>query len=631
METVEEIKRREGEVHHGDYSEHAHDDHHGNFWTTYVFSQDHKMIGKQFLITGIFWAIIGGALSILFRLQLGFPDMDLTWLQPILGEWIVDGKLDQEFYLALVTMHGTIMVFFVLTAGLSGTFSNYLIPLQIGARDMASGFMNMLSYWFFFASGVVMFISLFLDTGPAGGGWTVYPPLSALPQAISGSGMGMTLWLVSMSLFIVSSLLGGINYITTVINLRTKGLSFSKLPLTIWAFFITAIIGLLSFPVLFAAALLLIFDRSFGTSFYLSDIYIGGEALPNIGGSPILYQHLFWFLGHPEVYIVLLPALGITSEIISTNSRKPIFGYKAMILSMVAIAFLSFIVWAHHMFVSGMNPFLGSIFMLLTLIIAVPSGVKVFNYLTTLWKGNIRFTPAMLFSIGLVSFFISGGLTGIFLGNSAIDITLHDTYFVVAHFHLVMGSASFFGLLAGVYHWFPKMFGRMMDERLGYVHFWLTFVGVYFVFFPLHYIGIAGFPRRYYSFTSFDAFQGFADLNMFVSIAAIITFAAQFLFLFNFFYSIYRGRKAPQNPWDSNTLEWTADKGSVHGNWSGDLPTVYRWPYDYSKPGSESDFIPQTVPYSETPESNLPEENMLVKLESEDKEGASSVVNETKV
>ncbi len=527
-----------------------HDEHHEpSFIEKYIFSTDHKTIGKQFLITGILWAVIGGGLSVIFRLQLGFPDMDLEWLRPLLGKWITEGgKLDSEFYLSLVTMHGTIMVFFVLTAGLSGTFSNYLIPLQIGARDMASGFMNMLSYWFFFLSSVVMFISLFLETGPASGGWTVYPPLSALPQAISGSGTGMTMWLVAMVFFIASTLLGGINYITTVINLRTEGMSFSRLPLTIWAFFITAVIGLLSFPVLVAAALLLVFDRSFGTSFYLSEIYIAGEALPNQGGSPILYQHLFWFLGHPEVYIVLLPALGITSEIIATNSRKPIFGYRAMIGSMLAIAFLSFIVWAHHMFVTGMNPFLGSIFMFLTLIIAVPSAVKAFNYITTLWRGNIVFTPAMLFSIGLVSFFISGGLTGIFLGNSALDINLHDTYFVVAHFHLVMGSASFFGLLAGVYHWFPKMFGRMMDEKLGYIHFWLTFVGVYLVFFPLHYIGIAGFPRRYYSWTNFDAFNSFTDLNSFVSVAAIVTFAAQFIFLFNFFYSIFKGRKAPTKP-----------------------------------------------------------------------------------
>ena len=595
---------------------HDHHEHHDNFITKYIFTQDHKMIGKQFLVTGIFWAIIGGLLSLVFRLQLGFPDMDLEWLRPFLGGWITpDGKLDPDFYLALVTMHGTIMVFFVLTAGLSGTFSNFLIPLQIGARDMASGFMNMLSYWFFFLSGVIMFISLFIESGPASGGWVVYPPLSALEQAMPGSGLGMTLWLIAMTFFIVSSLLGGINYITTVINLRTKGMSFSRLPLTIWAFFLTAVIGLLSFPVLFSAALLLVFDRSFGTSFYLSDIYIGGEALPNTGGSPVLYQHLFWFLGHPEVYIVLLPALGITSEIIATNSRKPIFGYKAMIISMLGITILSFVVWAHHMFVSGLNPFLGSIFMFLTLIIAIPSAVKVFNYLTTLWRGNLIFTPGMLFSIGLVSFFISGGLTGIFLGNSAIDIQLHDTYFVVAHFHLVMGSASFFGLMAGVYHWFPKMFGRMMDARLGYIHFWATFIGVYLVFFPMHYIGIAGFPRRYYSWTGFEFSNMYTDLNMFVSVAAILTFGAQLIFLFNFFYSMYRGRVASLNPWRSNTLEWTTPLHPGHGNWPGEIPAVYRWPYDYSKPGASEDFIPQTVPLSATPESNLPHEQELVKLE----------------
>jgi cytochrome c oxidase subunit 1 len=457
-----------------------------------------------------------------------------------------------------------------------------------------------------------MFVSLFIETGPASAGWVVYPPLSALPQAMSGSGLGMTMWLVGMALFIASTLLGGINYIATVINLRTKGMSFTKMPLTIWSFLLTAIIGLLSFPVLLAAALLLIFDRSFGTSFYLSEIFINGEALPNIGGSPILYQHLFWFLGHPEVYIVILPALGITSEVIATNSRKPIFGYRAMIGSMMAITFLSFIVWAHHMFVSGMNPFLGSVFMLLTLIIAVPSAVKVFNYLTTLWKGNIVFTPAMLFSIGLVSFFISGGLTGIFLGNSAIDIQLHDTYFVVAHFHLVMGSAAFFGLMAGVYHWFPKMFGRMMDAKMGYVHFWFTFIGIYLVFFPMHYIGIAGFPRRYYSFTNFDAFSMFTDLNSFISIAAILTFTAQIIFLFNFFYSMFRGRLAPANPWGSNTLEWTTPRFPKHGNWPGEIPHVHRWPYDYSKPGAQEDFIPQNVPLSETRESNLPHENDLI-------------------
>lgn len=597
---------------------HEEEHHHGNFITTYIFSTDHKMIAKQYLLTGILWAFIGGLLSILFRLQLGFPGMDMTFLKPLLGGWINDtGNLDPSFYLALVTMHGTIMVFFVLTAGLSGTFSNYLIPLQIGARDMASGFMNMLSYHLFFLASIIMLYSLFIETGPAGGGWTVYPPLSALPQAIPGSGLGMTLWLVSMVFFIASQLLGGINYISTVINLRSQGMSFSRLPLTIWSFFLTAIIGLLAFPVLFAGALLLVFDRSFGTSFYLSEIYIAGEALPHVGGSPLLYQHLFWFLGHPEVYIVLLPALGITSEIIATNARKPIFGYRAMVGSMIGIVILSFVVWAHHMFVSGMNPFLGSIFMFLTLIIAVPSAVKVFNYLTTLWKGNIVFTTAMMFSIGLVSLFISGGITGIFLGNSAIDIQLHDTYFVVAHFHLVMGSVSFFGLMAGVYHWYPKMYGRMMDKTLGYIHFWATFVGVYLVFFPMHYIGIAGFPRRYYSFSTFDPFGAFVDMNIFISIAAILTFGAQAVFAFNFFYSMYRGRLAPANPWRSNTLEWSTPRFPGHGNWPGAIPMVYRWPYDYSKPGAKEDFIPQYVPFSATPESNLPHEEDITGIEKE--------------
>ncbi len=609
-------------THVNEHLSHIHDshddhDHHELPWIRkYIFSEDHKIIAKQYLLTGIFWAIIGGGLSILFRLQLGFPDADLTWLKPLLGNWIgSDGKLDAEFFLALVTMHGTIMVFFVLTAGLSGTFSNFLIPLQIGARDMASGFMNMLSYWFFFVSGLLMFVSLFLSTGPASGGWTAYPPLNALPQAVLGSGAGMTLWLISMALFIVSSLLGSVNYISTIINLRTKGMSFLRMPLTMWSFLLTAIVGLLAFPVLLSAALLLIFDRSFGTSFFLSDIYIAGQVLPNEGGSPVLFQHLFWFLGHPEVYIVILPALGITSEIISINSRKPIFGYKAMIGSLVAIAFLSFIVWAHHMFVSGMDPFLGTIFMFLTLIIAVPSAVKAFNYITTMWRGNIIFTPAMLFAIGLVSFFISGGLTGIVLGNSAADIQLHDTYFVVAHFHLVMGSAAFFGMIAGIYHWFPKMFGRMMDEKLGYIHFWLSFVGIYLVFFPLHYTGIAGFPRRYYSFTGFEFTQKFTDLNTFVSVAAILTFAAQFIFIFNFFYSIFKGRKAPLNPWNANTLEWTTPINPGHGNWPGEIPTVYRWPYDYSKPGAEEDFIPQHIPYSQTVSSNFPHENDKIKEE----------------
>jgi cytochrome c oxidase subunit I len=576
----------------------AHDaHHHQSFITKYIFSQDHKMISRQFLITGIIWAVVGGLLSVLFRIQLGYPDQTFPILEDILGRWAQGGKLNQEFYYALVTMHGTILVFFVLTAGLSGTFSNYLIPLQIGARDMASPMLNMLSYWFFFAASVVMFSSLFIQTGPAAGGWTIYPPLSALKDAMGGSKTGMDLWLISIALFIISTLLGGLNYISTILNMRTKGMYMTRMPLTIWSFLFTAILGVLTFPVLLSAVVLLLLDRHLGTSFYLSDIVIAGKILPNEGGSPILFQHLFWFLGHPEVYIIALPAMGITSEVISTNARKPIFGYMAMVGSFFAIASLSFLVWAHHMFVSGMNPFLGSFFVLFTLLIAVPSAIKVFNWLTTLWKGNIHFTPAMLFAIGFVSLFISGGLTGIWLGNSALDMHLHDTYFVIAHFHLVMGVASMFGMFAGIYHWFPKMFGRMMNNTLAYLHFWITLIGAYLIFWPMHYEGLAGMPRRYYDFSNWESFKMFNGLNEFISIVAIIVFATQFLFIFNFFHSMYKGRKlteSSKNPWHSTTLEWSTPVNPPHGNWVEEIPEVHRWPYDYGKDGR--DFIPQTEP-----------------------------------
>jgi len=588
------------------FNDHFHEHHHGdkyqtNFIFHYIFSMDHKIIARQFLITGIIWAIIGAAMSVIFRLQLGFPEESLTWIKPFLGKWIVVdpttgiGKLAPEFYYALVTMHGTIIVFFVLTAGLSGTFSNLLIPLQIGARDMASPFMNMLSYWFFFLAGIVMFYSLFLSTGPFSGGWVAYPPLSALPQASSGSGTGMTLWLVSLVLFVVSVLLGGINYITTILNLRTKGMSLWRMPLTIWAFFVTAILGLLSFPVLASGFFMLIFDRSLGTSFFLSDIFIAGQALDRVGGSPILYQHLFWFLGHPEVYIIILPAMGLVSEVMSVHSRKPIFGYRAMVYSIMAIGFLSFIVWAHHMFMAGINPFIANFFVVFTLIIAVPSAVKVFNWITTLYGGNIRLNTPMLFAIGFVSMFISGGLTGIFLGNSAIDIVMHDTYFVVAHFHIVMGVAAFFGMFAGVYHWYPKMYGRFMNETLGKIHFWGTMISAYAIFWPMHYIGMAGVPRRYYSFDTFDAFKHFTDLNKFITIFAIVAFFTQLIFVINFFYSIWYGKKMKtKNPWEANTLEWTTPIEPIHGNWPGNLPTVHRWAYDYNK--DEREFVQQHVP-----------------------------------
>lgn len=589
--------------HHDDH-EHGHHHHKETWVSKWLFSTDHKMISKQYLVTGLIMGIIGIAMSLLFRLQLAWPGESFWIFDAILGSWATDGVLNPDKYLALVTIHGTIMVFFVLTAGLSGTFSNLLIPLQIGARDMASGFLNMVSYWLFFISSVVMIASLFVESGPASAGWTIYPPLSALEQAIPGSGMGMTLWLVSMAIFIASSLLGSLNYIVTVINLRTRGMSMTRLPLTIWAFFVTAIIGVVSFPVLLSAALMLIMDRSFGTSFFLSDIYISGEVLGYQGGSPVLFEHLFWFLGHPEVYIVLLPALGITSEIISTNARKPIFGYRAMVASILAIAFLSTIVWGHHMFISGMNPFLGSVFTFTTLLIAIPSAVKAFNYITTLWRGNLQMNPAMLCSIGLVSTFISGGLTGIILGDSTLDINVHDTYFVVAHFHLVMGISALYGLFAGVYHWFPKMYGRLMNKNLGYAHFWITAIGAYGVFFPMHFIGLAGLPRRYYTNTAFPFFDDLQDTNVLITVFALMTGAAQLIFLYNFFHSMYYGKVTPKNPWSSNTLEWTTELKHIHGNWDGPIPTVYRWPYDYSKTNESGDeyvipgqdFVPQHIP-----------------------------------
>ena len=579
-----------------DKDHHAHH-HKETFITKYIFSQDHKMIAKQYLFTGVFFmGIIGILMSALMRMQIAWPEEPNIFFDFLLGKWAPEGVMDADIYLALVTMHGTIMVFFVLTAGLSGTFSNLLIPLQLGARDMASGFLNMVAFWLFFVSTVLMVASIFVEAGPAAAGWTIYPPLSALEMAQPGSGLGMTLWLVSMAFFIASSLLGSLNYIVTVLNLRTKGMSLTRMPLTIWAFFVTAIIGTISFPVLLSAALLLIMDRSFGTSFFLSDIFIQGEVLHYQGGSPVLFEHLFWFLGHPEVYIVLLPALGIASEVIATHARKPIFGYKAMIISILAIAFLSTIVWGHHMFVTGMNPFLGSVFTFTTLLIAIPSAVKAFNYITTLWKGNIQFNTPMLFAIGFVSTFITGGLTGIILGDSALDINVHDTYFVVAHFHLVMGISALYGMLAGIYHWYPILFGKMMNKNLGYIHFWVTAISAYGVFFPMHFIGMAGLPRRYYTNSNFPLFDDLADTNQIITMFALMGAAVQLVFLYNFIYNIFYGKKAPQNPWKSTTLEWTASQKHIHGNWQGKSPEVHRWPYDYSKPGYKEDFVPQHIP-----------------------------------
>jgi cytochrome c oxidase subunit 1 len=455
----------------------------------------------------------------------------------------------------------------------------------------------MLSYWFFLSAGVVMLFSFFIQTGPASGGWTAYPPLNGLRNTgvNLGSGLGFDMWALGMTLFIASSLMGALNYITTVLNLRTKGMTMMRLPLSVWALLFTAIVGVLSFPALLAGVVLLEFDRLLDTSFYLNNIIINGQLLGYKGGSPILFEHLFWFLGHPEVYIIILPAMGIVSEVLAVHSRKPIFGYKAMIISLMAILILSFIVWAHHMFVTGLNPNLGAIFTLFTLLIAIPSAIKVFNWIGTIWRGKIRLTAAALFAIGFVSMFISGGLTGIILGNSSIDIQLHDTMFVVAHFHIVMGIAAFFGMFAGVYHWFPRLYGRFMNETLGQIHFYITLIGSYCIFFPMHFM--TGLPRRYYSYANFDTFNNFNNLAAFMSIVAIVVFLAQLLFLVNFFYSIFKGRKLEgeyANPWDSNTLEWTAPVERLHGNWPGDIPEVYRWPYDYSVNGKP--FTPQNVP-----------------------------------
>lgn len=569
-----------------------------SFWTKYIFSQDAKIIGIQYLITSFLMGFLALVLSWLIRLNLGFPGKTFPWLSKLLPYAAKEGVINQEFYLATITIHGIIMIFFFMTAAELGGFGNFLIPLQIGSRDMAFPFLNMLSYWVFLASCVVLIASFFVPGGPAGGGWTLYPPLSVSKEALPGSGLGTTLLLLSLALFIISSTMGTLNYITTVLNLRTKGMTMMRLPLTVWSILVAAIIGLFSFPVLFAAAVLLLLDRHFGTSFFTPYIVVVEKHFVREGGSPILWQHLFWFLGHPEVYIAILPAMGIASEVISTHARKPIFGYLGMVIAICIIGFLSFIVWGHHMFVSGMNPFLGTAFMTTTLLIAVPSAIKTFNWLATLWGGKIRFTTPMLFAIGFLSTFVTGGLTGIFLGNPPVDIPLHDTYFVVAHFHFVMGTSVVMSLFAAVYHWFPKMFGRMMSERLGKLHFWLTFIGVYFVFFPMHYLGFIGVPRRYYAFTEFEFIPQVLvnNINLVISVAAFIVGFAQLIFVFNFVWSLFKGPKADRNPWNANTLEWQAPSPPPHGNWGEELPTVYRWPYDYSVPGVDSDFIPQTVP-----------------------------------
>ncbi|MDR7419554.1 MAG: cbb3-type cytochrome c oxidase subunit I [Armatimonadota bacterium] len=573
-----------------------HEAHADSFIRKYVFSLDHKVIGIQYLFTSLFMALVGGTLAMLIRMQVGWPGTKWGLAAALFPGGFAGGQMKPDFYLAVVTMHGTIMIFFVLTTVLSGGFGNFLIPLQIGARDMAFPWLNMMSYWLLVPAIVVLLTSFFVTGGAAGGGWTAYPPLSAIPHAGPGSGFGQTLWLIALAILIVALLFGSLNYITTILQMRTRGMSMMRLPLTVWGLFITAILMLLSFPVLFAAAIMLLFDRLGGTSFFIpAGVYVGGQVLTHAGGNPLLWQHLFWFLGHPEVYVLILPAMGMVSDIMASEGRKPVFGYTFMVGSIAAIGILSFLVWAHHMYTSGMHPLVAMAFMTTTLAIAVPSAIKTFNWLATLWQARIRFSPQMLFAIGFVSLFVTGGITGIFLAQPPVDVVMHDTYFVVAHFHFVMASAALFGVFAGIYHWFPKMFGRTMNARLGKIHFWLTFVGIYATFFPMHFAGFAGMMRRIYSTQIYAHLQGVGPLNTFISLAAFGLGAAQLLFIYNFLVSLRRGPKAERNPWRATTLEWTAPSPPPHGNFETE-PVVYRWAYDYSVPGAAEDFIPQTAP-----------------------------------
>ena len=565
-----------------------------SFISKYIFSFDHKMIGKQYFTLAMIMGFIGGILAVLIRLQLGFPSKPWPFLENLFPVGMAGGIMTPEFYVSLFTMHGTIMVFFLLSLLPVSGFGNFLIPLQIGARDMAFPFLNMLSFWTVVPGAIIILISFFVEGGAAASGWTAYPPLSAIRSAIPGSGAGQTLWLIGMIFFVASFTMGGLNFVVTILNLRTKGLRMMRLPLTTWAQFVVGILGLLSFPALAAGAILLTFDRSLGTSFFLpAGIFIGDTLMPHEGGTPLLWQHLFWFLGHPEVYIIMLPAMGFTSDVLATFCRRPIFGYRSMVYAIMAIGTLSFLVWGHHMFVSGMSPFLGSLFVVTTLAIAVPSAVKAFNWLFTIAKAKIRFTTASLFALAVVSLFVTGGLTGIFLGTNATDIQLHDTYFVVGHFHFIMAGAGLFGAFAAVYFWYPKMFGRKLSERLGKIHFWITFLAYYAVFFPMHYLGVAGMMRRIYDPNVYEYLQPLQPVNLFITISAFVLFAGQLLFLWNYFASMKRGAPATANPWDAAGLEWSTPPKPGHGNWEGDIPEVHRWPYDYSRPDRKRDVIPQ--------------------------------------
>ncbi len=568
------------------------------FIRKWIFSLDHKVIGIQYYFLALFSAFLGMALSVIFRLRLAWPTETWPLLAKIFPTGFEGGPMTPEFYLSMVTMHGTIMVFMVLTTAPQGGFGNYVLPIQIGAADMAFPVLNMLSFWVTFVSLVVMVGALLAAGGAPISGWTAYAPLSALGQVAGpGQGLGQTLWIISIAIFCVGSLLGALNFITTVLNMRAKGMSLMRMPLTVWTWFTTAILALLSFPVLLGGGILLLMDRLGGTSFFIpGGLVVSDKIIRHSGGSPILWQHLFWFFGHPEVYIAILPGMGVTSQLLSTFARKPVFGYRAMVYAIFAIGMLGFFVWGHHMFISGLSPYSAIAFSMLTLTIGVPSAVKTFNWLGTLWGGRIRFTTAMLYALGFVSLFVSGGITGLFLGQTSLDVYLHDTYFVPGHFHLIMGVAAIFGIFAGTYYWFPKMFGRMMNEGLGKLHFWFTFIGVYAIFLPMHTMGIMGHPRRYAQATEFKYLAATQPFHVFITIAAIITAAAQIIFLLNFLWSLFKGAKAPDNPWEATTLEWTIPSPPPHDNFGGKTPVVHHGPYEYSVPGAPTDYVMQTDP-----------------------------------
>jgi cytochrome c oxidase subunit 1 len=557
-----------------------------SFIRKYIFSTDHKVIGLQYYFLALTAVFVGMYLSLLMRIHLVWP-----------GAKVLGLNIKPETYLALLTMHGTIMVFFVLTTAPQGGFGNYMLPIQIGAPDMAFPILNMMSFWTTFLGFLAIIAAFLVEGGAPISGWTNYAPLSAIPSAGPGQGLGEDLWIVSIALFCIASLLGALNFITTTLDLRARGMTMMRLPLTVWSWFITAILGLLAFGVLLAAGILLLLDRNVGTSFFVpGGLVVSGEMIKHQGGSPLLWQHLFWFFGHPEVYIAILPGMGVASQILSTFSRKPIFGYRAMVFAVLGIGFLGFLVWGHHMFMSGMSPYSAMAFSVMTIAIGVPSAIKTFNWLGTLWRGRIRFTVPMMFAIGFVSLFVSGGLSGPFLAQPALDIPLHDTFFVVAHFHLIMGVAAIFGIFAATYYWFPKMFGRMMNETFGKIHFYLTFIGVYSIFLPMHFLGIAGNPRRYPDFTNFQFLNQLLPVHTFITWAAFFTATVQLLFVFNLFWSMIKGPKAPANPWNATTLEWTVSSPPPFDNFGGKHVEVFRGAYEYSVPGAEKDFIMQSDP-----------------------------------